>query len=197
MTLRGRIKNVLTEAVDHYVQTKGGLLVPPTVVTGKHFGGFSGYAPWIQDCIAAACRHLRPGGRWEGVQPDELSEITAACLWAPPDRPTEPDGHVVVAAEDGGKPQVSVATGKHDDVMRGLEAYADAIRGDGLEGSFQAQVQRAQNQRALGSLLVVALDVSEYTSKGTVNASVSSWNAASIEEALAVPEQRYGRTYGS
>jgi hypothetical protein len=185
MSLGSRLKDVIGQAARNFVETKGGLLVPPTVVAGKHFGGFQGYEHWVQECIATACRHARPAGgsAWTGIEADELGEITAACMWEPPERSDEPA-------------KVHVALGKHDEVMTLLERYAESIPGtEGLESGFLAQVTRAHGIRERGTLLVVALKVA-FEEKGEITASVSAWNPASVEEALAVPAQKYGRTYG-
>jgi hypothetical protein len=167
------IKRALKQVVQNQVQTRSGLFVPPDYIRGRHFGGFHGYAGWIQDCIRACCQGVR------GVGPDELSELTAVAMWQEP--------HV----------GVMWVVHKHADAMAVLEQLgarvADATGRGGLTDKFQKQVREADKLRERGTLLVVALNPveAERSATGDLPASVSAWNPASVEEAQAVPEQKF------
>jgi len=174
-----RIGNALKRAFDKIrgnadttlKQTESGLWVPPDLIAGKHFGGFTGYDDWIQDCIRASCEAAR------GVGPDELSEITALASWSGPGN-------------------VEVYFGKHAVVLDMLEQFMGRIgelvgNGATMSPAARTQFSRAQGKRELGTILVIAMNLPEAEKTGKLMTSVSAWNPASIEEAKAVPKQEY------
>ena len=65
------VARAIKQTYQNMKQRQSGLFVPPDYIAGRHFGGFRGYEPWIQECIRYACQQGR------GIGPDELSEITA------------------------------------------------------------------------------------------------------------------------
>ena len=53
------------------------------------------------------------------------------------------------------------------------------------------QYRRAQGTRQLGTLVVIAMNVTELINTGKLMTSISAWNPASVEEARAVPRRQY------
>lgn len=180
MTMRINIGSAIKRALQHVAanleQTKSGLLLPPEYIAGRHFGGFGGYEPWVQDCIRVSCKAVR------GVGPDELSELTSLAMW------TGPSGN--------GEPRVDFFVEKHAVVMQHFERYAERIgdlvgRPVGLTEKVREQIRRVDGTRARGTLMVIALNPVEAESTGELKAATSAWNPASVEEAAAVPKQKY------
>ncbi len=164
------IKRALQQVVGNMQQKASGLFVPPDYVSGKHFGGFSGYTPWIQDCIRAAHAAVR------GIGEDELSEISAFVLWQPE--------------------HCELTVDKHVDVLRMYDAFAERLssmtgKAEGLSAEANEQVRRVHGGRQRGALLVIALNPVEAVATGKLNACVSAWKSAEVEEARAVPKQTF------
>lgn len=164
------IKRALLQVVTNQLQLKSGLYVPEDYIAGKHYGGFGGYAEWIQDCIRTCCKSVR------GVGLDELSEVTALAMW-----------------QKGAAVEFVVA--KHADVLVMFDEYgariADMTGEGGLSAQVREQVRRVDGSRERGTLMVVCMNPVEAAETGKLMACVSAWNPATIEEAAHVPKQRY------
>ena len=165
------IRRALDQTFHNMKQRQDGLIVPPDYIRGRHFGGFHGYEPWIQDCIRTACASVR------GVGPDELSEITAVVSWV-------------------SQQEILCYFGKHAEAIESVRRFASAIgdttgKHDGLSQEAELQYSRTQGSRERGTLLVIAMNFTEAEKTGVLKTSVSAWNPASVEEAQAVPAQKY------
>ena len=170
------IKKALQGIAGNMQQTKAGLILPAPYVKGQHFGGFEGYAEWIQECILQACHEAR------NTPPHELSEITAFALWAGP-------GNISVAYE------------RHNRILemieKCVEVFADklGLQDRGVDPKEKEQIRRADSLRQVGTLLVVAGRVVDEEDHGTLykrfKLSTSAWSPASMEEAQAVPKRKY------
>jgi hypothetical protein len=177
MSFREKIERVAAKITRNLVETKSGLVLPPAYVAGKHFGGIQGYEPWVRDCIHASVAMVRDDEGRE-IGPDELSEHTALALWLP------------------GEPYVEVVP--HRAVVPAVEALA-ALLGKELgcdltvSDAAKLHIARADGRRQRGTILVVALRwwVPEGKTCLELTESVSAWNTATLEEALAVPRQEY------
>jgi hypothetical protein len=167
-----RTRSFIQEAIDRFTSnSRGRLPKVPDVIAGKHFGGFQGYESWVQECARACLENTR------GIGADEISELTAIAMWQAPPVPI----HSTIQ--------------RHSVAMTLLEQYAGRI-GDmtgkgGLTDKVTEQIRLAQATRERGTLLVIALNPVEAERTGELKACVSAWNQAKLEEALAVPKQKY------
>lgn len=171
------VQRALDATVGNMKQRASGLFVPSDYIAGKHFGGFHGYAPWIQDCIRYSCAAAR------GVGPDELSEITAIATWLDPN-------------EVDGTGHVSAVFFKHNEAIEKMRSFCAALgeftgNKQGLATEAETQYAKVQGSRERGTLVVIAMNFSEVPKQGRLMTSVSAWNPASVEEAKAVPKQKY------
>lgn len=164
--------------LDNFRQRQSGLIVPPDYIAGKHFGGFSGYESWIQDCIRMSCEAVR------GVGKEELAELTCIASW----QGVQPDGST----------SVTVWPLKHAEALDRLEKLAERIdhttgKSSGLSAAAKEQLHRVQGSRENGTLVVCAMnpvDAAKSVS-GELKFSFSAWNPADVEEAKNVPKQKY------
>lgn len=160
------MKRALQQVAANMEQTRSGLYLPPEYIAGKHFGGFSGYEDWIQDCVRHCCQMVR------GVGPDELPEVAAWAMW-------QPDG-------------VLATVRKHGEIMRLMEDYAASIpNSSGLMDEARTQIRRVDGTRTTGTLLVIAMNPTRTELTNKLPMSVSAWVPSSVEEAKAVPRQEY------
>jgi hypothetical protein len=188
------IKRALQKVVGNMERTKMGLYLPPDYIAGRHFKGFSGYDPWIQDCIRPACQMVR------GVPPDELSELSAWVVWQPINLVPNENG---IAVPTGGVTLDCIFIEKHAVVLRKIDEFTarieDALKDKNPGRSFDVnftekareQIRRVDNSRAQGTLMVIAMNLSEFEHTGEIKMGVSAWNPADIEEAKSLPKQEY------
>lgn len=163
------LKRAMQQVASNMEQTKSGLYLPPEYIAGKHFGGFSGYEDWIQDCVRHCCKMVR------GVGKDELPELAAWAMWQP-----------------GGDDQILATVAKHNEIMRLMEDFAGGIRGSsGLMDEAKTQIRRVDGTRSTGTLLVIAMNPTKTELTQKVPMSVSAWVPADVDEAKAVPKQSY------
>jgi hypothetical protein len=162
-----RARDAVVEGVS-WVKAKGGLILPPEYVAGRHFGGFHKLEPWIQDCIRSACRVASTSRTPSGAPlgPDELSELTAFVIW------------------EATECHVTLTTHK---------LAMEAIAGTGLTDRFKGDIAKQDGRRHRGSLLVVALrpDLRLEFLRGDpeqrgIPGYVGAWDFSSLEAAMAL-----------
>lgn len=164
------------EVIGKTMQRDTSGLYVPAHMAGQHYGGFNGYTPWVQDCIRKACEVCRHVG------PDELAEMTAIVAWIKSDISPEPDLHIFAV--------------KHSEACEILEKTCNRIADmtkaeEGMSKRAGEQLRAVQTTRAAGTLVVCALNLTEYEKTGKLMLSLSTWSPASMEEALAVPKRTY------
>ena len=172
------LKRAMRMAKEGLVGQAQGLYVPD-YVAGQHYGGISGYEPWIQDCIYATFYAVRkrPG---QQIGPEEMSELTSLVMW------DEPSPTVVIEP--------------HAVIVRELETYFEWASeklnvASEMTDKAKEQVRRAHGTRELGTILVVGLRWLDSPKDGGVvkelRTAVSAWRTAAMDEALANPPRKY------
>jgi hypothetical protein len=161
----------IQKVVGKFEQAKSGLLLPPDMIRGRHFGGFHKLDPWIKDVIRASCRVVR------GIGPDELSELVTWVEW--------------------GEKECRVTLLKFNDLIHSLDT-TEGANGQSFSDRFKGDIRRTDSSRAYGSILVVAIKPDEvkefhkgHDDQRGFPGYVGAWVPGSVEEAETVQPPTY------